>query len=382
MAFDISALANLSPADAQAAGMSPTFLGAIQTYAAKGFDLSKLGNQALDIIKDGVTDAEKAEKIALAASEGAAIGACIPLLGEIGVGEILGAVCAGLYSTFDNFGPEIMALINPPAFKESDYDGMRRAGIKAGAIPNPGHAPDNADGCIFPDGTTSGGNYPRHPPPGVQSIRGDTPYTADTAPPDGGDVLADQIARQAQLNRLGGFYNGLKVIDFARTGYNAKLKIKGSTEAERTRDINHLVDMYAKLYAASAPDPTVPVNLVDTRANEEKFVVHPPLLTTADVVASLKGVKLKIIAPLKTPPLVNLKTLPMVHLTVLAAKNGDPAAQQVVGATVDAADKSSAPPATVQTANALDFAAKLQKRATYVQYWLYGDGAKKLLPAA
>jgi hypothetical protein len=63
---------------------------------------------------------------------------------------------------------------------------------------------------------------------------------------------------------------------------------------------------------------------------------------------------------------------------VLAAKNGDPAAQQVVGATAAAADKASAPPATVQTANALDFAVKLQKRATYVQYWLYGDGAKKL----
>lgn len=382
MAIDIAALQSLTSADAQAAGMSPKFLGVLQQYAAKGTDLATLGQEAIDVVRDGVTDAEKAEKIALACTEGAAIGACIPLLGEIGVGEILGAVCAGIYSTFDNFGPEIKALINPPDFKESDYDRMRRAGLKAGAIPNPGHAPDNDDGCIFPDGTTSGGEYPRHPPPGVQSIRGDAPYTSETTPPDAADVLADQTARQAQLGKLGSFFNGLKAIDFYRTGINAKLAKKGATEKQRTKYINHIVDMYAKLYAATAPDPTVPVDLVEWRASQEKTVRHPPVVTAADFRADVASFRTMHFGKIAAPPLVAAKTLPMVHLTVLAAKNGDPVAQQIVATTAATASKPSAPAATVQTANALSFAVKLQKRATYVQYWLYGDGAKKVQPAA
>src|SRR4051812_4429026 len=68
--------------------------------------------------------------------------------------------------------------------------------------------------------------------------------------------------------------------------------------------------------------------------------------------------------------------LPAAHLAVLAAKNGDPVAKSVLAATVVQADDGFGPPAAVATADVLEQAAKMQVRATFVQYWLFGDGAR------
>jgi hypothetical protein len=135
----------------------------------------KYANMAGGLAKDLIDDANKAIAVYEAVGEGAAIG------GMVGPwGAAAGAVIAGIYSTFDNFGGDIEKAMhdtfNPDDFTPGQYDEMKRNCVRSGGIPNWGHAPDNEDGCIYPDGTTSGGDYARHPPPGQQSIRGDSFY--------------------------------------------------------------------------------------------------------------------------------------------------------------------------------------------------------------
>lgn len=67
--------------------------------------------------------------------------------------------------------------------------------------------------------------------------------------------------------------------------------------------------------------------------------------------------------------------LPAAHLAVLAAKNGDPAAKAVIGAAVNQAADGFGSPQAVDTADVLDQANKMQVRATFVHYWLFGEGA-------
>jgi len=72
------------------------------------------------------------------------------------------------------------------------------------------------------------------------------------------------------------------------------------------------------------------------------------------------------------------QTLPILsaaHLAVLAAANGDPAAQAVISATLAHANDGRGPSNAVATADTLDQAAKLAVRATFVHYWLFGPGA-------
>lgn len=342
-------------AAANAAGVSPEFASAISWFAGKGIDLGTVGDKALDIIKDGVDDAEKAEKIGEAVAMGTAIGACIPLLGEIGVGEALGAVVAGIYSTFDQFGPEIMAFINPPAFKESDYDNMRRAAIKAGAVPNPGHAPDNEDGCIFPDGTTSGGNYPRHPPPGQKSIRGDVPYDVTPLPPqeDPAYVAADATARAAKLGNLGTYIKGLKAIDVAVAAANAQMGKVGSTAAQRKRLIDAQAEAFRQLWLATdtTGNPPDVAGFRNGPYGLESRVKQPHVVTQAELLASLKSIKnlpkmtmttpakMSVMTPAAAQSMVKLlaNATTAAHAVVTAAKSGDQGAIDGINATAAAA---------------------------------------------
>jgi hypothetical protein len=67
--------------------------------------------------------------------------------------------------------------------------------------------------------------------------------------------------------------------------------------------------------------------------------------------------------------------LPAAHLAVLAAKNDDPSAKAVIAATLNEADDGFGPARAVDTADVLDQANKMQVRATFVHYWLFGEGA-------
>ena len=132
-----------------------TYVDALQFYADKGKDPG-----LIDAVKKIKSTADKALMVGADATLGAGVGAAIPVLGELGIGEAAGALVGAIYGAFDQFGGDIMAVINPPSFSDGDYDRMRRAGIQSGGIPNPGHAPDNYGGVIYPDDSLSGGDDP------------------------------------------------------------------------------------------------------------------------------------------------------------------------------------------------------------------------------
>jgi hypothetical protein len=138
-----------------------SYLTELQGYADRGSSLpADILAKAEEVYKAAVDYASKAEAVAEDTSTGAAIGALIPVLGEIGVGEAAGAIVGAIYGVIDNFGGDIHDLFNPPDFKEDDYKRQQRAQVASGAIPVYGVPPDQYGACIYPDGAKSGGDWP------------------------------------------------------------------------------------------------------------------------------------------------------------------------------------------------------------------------------
>jgi hypothetical protein len=142
-----------------------------------------------DAVRRGVQTADKllavGEDFATGAALGAGIGSVVPILGTA-IGGVVGSWIGGVYGAFDNFGGDIEKIahdvFNPEDFTPGDYDRMRLRCIESGGLPVHGKAPDNEDGCVYPDGKTSGGDWPRHPAPGVQRVRGDSPWSVQHMP--------------------------------------------------------------------------------------------------------------------------------------------------------------------------------------------------------
>lgn len=138
--------------------------------------------QLADAIQKGGETLEKLEKVgedyAAGTALGAGIASVVPIFGTA-VGAIIGGWVGGVYGFFDNFGGDVEQavhdLFNPQDFTPGDYDRQRLRCIKSGGLPHPGFAPDNEDGCVYPSGGMSGGEYPRDPGPG-RKVRGDNQY--------------------------------------------------------------------------------------------------------------------------------------------------------------------------------------------------------------
>lgn len=107
---------------------------------------------------------------------GGAIGTAIPIPGiGTGLGATVGSYVGGAYGIVDNFGGDISDAASSighavggifgggPEYSEDDYTRMKNACRASGGEPNPGIPPDQPTGCIYPDGTTSGGYDPHHP---------------------------------------------------------------------------------------------------------------------------------------------------------------------------------------------------------------------------
>lgn len=152
-AIDVSA--------ATAQGYSVDYVSELQGYAARGGSLpADILAKGETIYKKCVDYVNKGEAVAADVSTGAAIGALIPVLGEIGIGEAAGAIVGAIYGVIDNFGDDIHDLFNPPDFEEGDYQRMQRAQIASGALPVWGVPPDQYGACVYPDGAKSGGDWP------------------------------------------------------------------------------------------------------------------------------------------------------------------------------------------------------------------------------
>jgi len=267
-----------------------------------------------------VATADKAMAVARDAAIGAGIGAAIPVLGELGIGEVGGALIAGIYSAFDNFGDDISAFFNPPDFNEGDYDRMKKNCLRSGGIPNWGHAPDNEDGCIYPDGTTSGGDYPHHPPPGVHSIRGDSFYDYDSV--------------QGLCMGPNGQYVALPM------GYTCAPGIGPVPPPAALR----------------GPPPVIPIS------NARTLRITP---TSKPIIPIANARRMLLKTPGTTP---EAKAM----VTVAAAMTGDPQATVDMRSTVDAARAGDA--LAITNARLMTHAQRLIMISTYVSHYLGGQG--------
>jgi len=138
------------------AGLDSGYMSALQYYADRGATgpaeiISKI-QAAYEEAKDL---AAKGEDVLADVGIGAALGV------ELGpFGAAAGAIIGAIYGIIDNFGGDIMAVLNPPDFSEEDYTRFKQKIVAAGGIPNPGVPPDNYEGGIWPDGAMSGGEMP------------------------------------------------------------------------------------------------------------------------------------------------------------------------------------------------------------------------------
>jgi len=371
--------------------LAPAFKDVVQHYIGKGAEsILQAGEDIEDYGKKLVA---VGEDVGTGASVGAAIGTVFPIIGNV-VGGVVGSYIGGVYGAFDQFGGDIHKILhntlNPDDFSAGDYDRMRKRGILSGGLPNPGHAPDNEDGIIYPDGKTSGGDWPRHPGPGVQSVRGDTPYPVDIPPgmipgPDGypipafkmtGDPVVTQMndtVRDLQLGKLADYIAGLKSIDGLVATANAQLAKPGSTAAQRKRYIDKIVATFNTLSLATRTDGQQP-DLVGWRADVEKRVVQPtPVqfagtfrVPTKNMSATLAAVESK----LQTNRALTLAKLMKGTHTLVAIKLGDATSAVAAKAAVDGA-RAGNPQSSAQ-ANVLALAAKLQTRQRFVDKWVHG----------
>lgn len=174
-------------ADLTVAQIDPHYIAVVQKYGGDG--VAMLAGDAAQAA-DYLAKAERVfEDAAAGGALGAGIGAAIPILGELGITEVIGGYAgtyiAGVLGAFDEFGGDITKVIhnvfNPDDFTPGDYDRQRKRCIASGGLPNPGWPPDNECGCIYPSGGTSGGEWPRDPGPG-KAVRGDNPYPAAMPP--------------------------------------------------------------------------------------------------------------------------------------------------------------------------------------------------------
>lgn len=148
-------------ASIDSAGFDPKFAAELQGYADRGAGLpADILAKAEEVYKQAEDYAAKAVAVGEDASTGAAIGAMVPFLGQIGVGPVVGAIVGAIYGVIDNFGDDIHDLFNPPDFKPDDYQRMQKAQVASGAIPVYGVPPDQYGACIYPDGARSGGDFP------------------------------------------------------------------------------------------------------------------------------------------------------------------------------------------------------------------------------
>ena len=366
--------------DISQTGFSQAFTDVANYYGKLGIKVAK-GEfaQITDIVKQGVDEAKKALAVAQATAQGAAIGACAGW-----IGSAVGATVAGIYSTFDKFGPEIQHFFNPPSIDESQYDQMRKRAIMIGALPVPGKAPDNEDGCIFPDGTTSGGLWPRHPPPGQQSIRGDDPWPGGVPPvyEDPIAAAADATARAATLQHLGSYIQGLQTkVDPLIAAAKINLAKKGTTTAQRNKALDQIAAAFKAVWLATSPGTP---DVAGFRADMDKMIPHPPPITPADLVQLLKGANLKTMISTKPPNLKIIKTpiaiqtihanaTDAAHAVVAAANAGDPQAQQGIKAVVDGANAGD--PTAQHVLSILTVADAQQQINRMIAKWVFGVGA-------
>lgn len=361
---------------------------------AAGEEIEEYGKKLVAVAEDAGTGA----------AMGGAIGTAFPIIGNV-IGGAVGSFVGGVYGAFDQFGGDIQKILhntlNPDDFSTGDYDRMRKRGILAGGLPNPGYPPDNEKGIIFPDGKTSGGDWPRWPGPGVQSMRGDTPYPVAIPQgmipgPDGnpmpafvlkGDpvvVAAADATRDVQLAGLRDYLAGLKKIDALIATARAQCSKKGTTTAQRNGYLDKITKAWTALSAATRTDGQAP-DSKGFRSDLDKMLPHPPPLTVADVAASMKGLKiakLSMLAPTKAQ-LVTLKT-PMAiqtvhanatdaaHALVSAASAGDPQAQQAIQGVIASAANGDA--SAQHVLSVISYADAKQTIDRLIAKWVFGIG--------
>lgn len=328
-------------------GVATQYLDVLKKYAGMG---GKLG-------ADIVETASKALSVVTDVSTGAAMGATF---GPIGAGA--GAVIAGIYSTFDNFGGDIMAVFNPPDFNEGDYDRMKKNCMRSGGIPNFGHAPDNEDGCIYPDGTMSGGDYPRHPPPGVKMIRGDSFYDYDAV----ANLCLDKNGKYVPLPPGWGCAQGLGPVPppppppvgpallapVNKSGYDGAAH---AASAEKRVAMLHALPPGGTL-AVGAQIPFLPQWAQDALAKEGIYA--PGKAPKPIVIVSPKAMLTNLLPPATKQAVV----------TVAAAMTGDPKASVAMATTVDAARSGDAQ--AISAARLLTHAQRLIMIQSFVSHYL------------
>lgn len=323
----------------------------------RGLNAAEKQGFVADVIRRVSVTVKKAEGVIHDAETGAEYGSVVPVIGTV-AGTIGGAV----YGVYTEFGDDIKsALSGGPRWSEDDYNRMRKACRDQGGVNVAGKAPNNLDSCMFPDGTLSGGDSPVWDP--------DAKAFYD----------ADQRARKDNLAQISNYIEGLKKIDgmFAQADADVRKQAKTNVAAAfkaRAGWLRGIGNAFGTIYNATKLDSTAPADVAQFLKDNSSRIFTPPLGTFKKPPKPMH--------PVNVVALATKSKLPAVHMTLIAAKNGDPAAKAVVAATATAADQPGAPKATVQAANAMTLALKMQKRSAYVTYWLYGDGAKKVQPAA
>jgi hypothetical protein len=400
MADDIvSIVPGLSPAEQKYAEIA-------KSYADKG---NKLGSTVAGvksfIAKAAIVGADAASASGMGAAIGAAIGGGVFSVPAAVVGAWVGGIAGGVYGAFDQFGGDIEGVINPPDFKESDYDRMRRAAINSGALPVPGVPPDQYGGCIYPNGMVSGGDTPF---PGKWNGEQRDPVQL-TANPFTIEYAADVAAQKAQLGNLGSYIQGLKALDAIVDQANAAMHNPGALATDRTKWIDKIERAFAILYVNTGQDKFAPLDLGRWRADVEKRIAQPAPPSPAMIKAmtrSIAAISPHVLAAHLTvkidPHLLKVRTLlnpapvsgalpPTPASLLTTAHNalqslgtdasGAPAIRAGIGNVVGAAESTSATSAAIHAA-VLDQAQKIQVRNAFVQYWLFGPGAVRAGHAA